>query len=330
MKRLLIACGCLCLLAACHHKPSLQSRIERWDPRLDSLVSPDAHAEVIACGYHWTEGPLWDPAGQRLLFSDVPANAIYQWTETGGASLYLKPSGYTDTVRRGGETGSNGLAFDLQGRLVLCQQGNRQVARMEAPLNQPAPVFRALAARYQNKRFDSPNDLVLSRSGDLFFTDPPYGLEKYVDDPAKDAPYQGVYRVKPDGRILLLCDTLTRPNGIGFMPGGRTLVVANSDPEKAIWYAFDLADPDSLTHARILYDATAAGRKDSGSPDGFKIDSHGNLFGTGPGGIWIIDSTGRALGRIRIPGRISNCAFTPDERTLFVTADSCVLRIRLR
>jgi gluconolactonase len=264
-----------------------------------------------------------------LLFSDVPQNIIYKWTEEKGKEIYLTPSGYTDSIKRAGEMGSNGLLLDPNGDLVLCQHGNRQMARMDAPLSNPKPSFISIANSYQGKKFNSPNDAVYNRHGELFFTDPPYGLEKQLEDPKKEIPFQGVYKVKRNGEVVLLTDTLTRPNGIAFLPGEKTLIVANSDPEKPVWYAFDIAN-DSLTNARIFHSAGGGDTSLKGLPDGFKIDKNGTVFATGPGGIWIFNKKGELLGKIKVPDATSNCAFSPDEKTLYVTNDMYVLRIKLR
>ena len=305
--------------------------VERLDASLDAIIDKDAAApEIIAEGYEWSEGPVWVESEKMLLFSDVPTNKVYKWTEAKGAELYLTPSGYTGSPARGGEMGSNGLTLSKDNKLVLCQHGNRQLAMMDAPLSAPASAFKTIIGNYQSKKFNSPNDLVYRSNGDLFFTDPPYGLEKNMDDPLKEIAFQGVYCVKPTGEIKLLTDSITRPNGIVFTPDQKTLIVANSDSTKANWYAFDIGDNDSLINPRIFYSAVDAIKKEKGNPDGLKIDRNGNVFASGPGGIWIFDRNARVLGKIKIPGAVSNCAFSPDEKTLYITADMYVLRMKMR
>ncbi|MFL5786817.1 MAG: SMP-30/gluconolactonase/LRE family protein [Flavisolibacter sp.] len=311
-------------------KDSLIGPIERLDPALDELIHKDAHVSIIAEGFKWSEGPLWVPEKKMLLFSDIPRNSIFKWTQEKGTELYLTPSGYTSSKPRGGETGSNALLLNSKGQLVMCQHGDRRMAMMDAPLNHPAAKFITLADRYNGKRFDSPNDAAFRSNGDLYFTDPPYGLEHYINDSSKEAPYQGVYKVSKDGKVVLLTDTLTRPNGIAFLPGEKSIIVANSDPDKAIWYIYDLDKDGLFINGRIFYDGTSESKRVGGGPDGFKIDRNGNVFSTGPGGIWIFNKNGKVLGKIRIFGRVSNCAFTEDERTLFITADSYVLKADLR
>lgn len=305
-------------------------KIERYDSAIQSVLAPWATAEIIASGFDWSEGPLWVESAGMLLFSDVPRNTIYKWTEESGTEVYLTPSGYTGKTKRGGETGSNGLTLDANGRLVLCQHGDRRMARMEAPLHQPQPSFATLAGTYNGKRFNSPNDAVFNNKGDLFFTDPPYGLEKYIHDPAKELPFQGVYKVSPGGEVTLLTDTITRPNGIAFLPGQQTLLVANSDGASPNWYAIDLT-PDGAVHSvRIFASAAGADKSLKGGCDGLKVDRNGTVFATGPGGIWIFTKEAKPLGRIRLEEAASNCALSADEKTLYITNDMQVLRVKMR
>lgn len=305
-------------------------KVERLDPALDAIIDTSAQAEIIAEGLDWSEGPVWIESQKMLLFSDVPRDTIFKWTEDKGKEVYLTPSGYTDTVKRGGEMGSNGLLLDKDGKLVLCQCGNRQMARMDAPLDKPAPVYTSLANRYNGKKFNSPNDAVYNSKGELFFTDPPYGLEKQMEDPKKEIPFQGVYKVKTDGKVILVTDSLTRPNGIAFLPGEKTLIVANSDPRKPYWYAFDAGDNDTFSNGRIFVSAADRQKGEKGLPDGMKVDRNGNVFATGPGGIWIFNKEGKLLGKFRVPESTSNCAFSADEKTLYITNDMQVLRLKLR
>ncbi|HUG55399.1 MAG TPA: SMP-30/gluconolactonase/LRE family protein [Vicinamibacteria bacterium] len=311
--------------------------IERLDPRLDSIVAPGAAMEVVAEGYDWLEGPLWVPEeGGYLLFSDIPPNKVMWWTAGEGVRPYLGKSGYPGPIPRPGhippdEPGSNGLVLDPQGRLVLCQHGNRQVARMDAPLAKPEPRYVTIASHYQGKRLNSPNDAAYHRDGSLYFTDPPYGLPRKMEDPDKQLDFQGVYRVGGDGKVRLLTKELSRPNGIAFSPDFQTLYVANSDPQRAIWMAYDVAADGSIANGRVFFDATkwvGPGRK--GLPDGLKVDTHGHLFATGPGGVLVFDKDARHLGTLATGEATSNCAFGEDGSTLFITADSYVLRLPLR
>ena len=318
-----------CAVASCKvtgEKPVLGS-IERADASLDQLISSSAAIEILSDGYEWSEGPVWVESGEMLLFSDVPMNTVYKWTEADSIEVFLKPSGYTgDTASNSKEEGSNGLALNGEGRLVLCQHGDRRLAMLDAPLNAPRPAFVTLAGRYEGKKFNSPNDVAIRSNGDYFFTDPPYGLPGNL---TQEIPFQGVYKLS-DTTVTLLVDTLTRPNGIALMPGEKTLIIANSDKDRAVWYAYDLTDRDSLINGRIFYDATDAAKTERGLPDGLKIDKQGNVFATGPGGIWIFDKEARLLGRIKLPAATANCAFSGDEKTLYITSDNYLLRLKMR
>jgi gluconolactonase len=327
MKNLIFAA---LLFAACTPKETKTvGSIERLDPALDLIIDTDASVEILAEGYEWSEGPVWIEKENMLLYSDVPKNTIYKWTESKGAEVYLTPSGFTGPASTSNEPGSNGLVY-FNDSLVLCQHGDRRIARMNAALNNPKPEFITIAATYNNKQFSSPNDAAYNAKGELFFTDPPYGLEKNDADPAKEQLYNGVYKVSTSGTVSLLVDSLTRPNGIIIMPDQKKIIVANSDPEKAMWYEFELNDADSIINPRIFYNATPTLATDKGLPDGLKVDRNGNIFATGPGGIWIFDSTGNVLGKIRLTELAANCALSPDDKTLYITADMYLLRIKLR
>lgn len=305
--------------------------IDRLDPALDNIISANAKPEIIAEGFEWSEGPLWVEKHNMLLFSDVPKNTIYKWTEAKGKEVYLKPSGYTGaepSVCK--EPGSNGLTFDTNGNLVLCQHGDRRMARMDAPLDKPEAKFISIADRYNGKRFSSPNDAVYNSAGELFFTDPPYGLQTQDDkDSKKEISFNGVYKVKANSEVILLVDSITRPNGIALMPGEKKMIVANSDGRKPNWYIFDL-DGDSVANGRIFYSAAEEAKSMKGVPDGFKIDKNGNVYATGPGGVSIFNSEGKKLGLIRLDNASSNCALSPDEKTLYITNDMYVLRFKMR
>ncbi len=303
--------------------------IEQFDPSLEQIVDRDAKIEIIAEGFEWSEGPLWLEKENMLIFSDIPVNTIFKWTREKGKEVYLTPSGYTSTVKRGGETGSNGLILNHNRELILCQHGDRRIAKMNAPLTAPKPDFITLADSYNGKKFDSPNDAIMHSNGDIYFTDPPYGLENNVDDVNKEAPYQGVYRLSADGKVTLLTDSLTRPNGIAFLPGEKQVIIANSDPKKPHWYIYDLKEDGSLINGRLFHDATAVSKEQAGLPDGLKIDRQGNIFATGPGGVWIFNKEGKLLGKIRSSALTSNCALSEDK-TLYITADMYVLSVKLK
>ncbi len=302
-------------------------KVERLDPRLDKLIPPDAKLEQLAEGFKWSEGPVWVPKyGGQLLFTDIPNNRVVKWQEGKGAATFLQPSGYTGKDRfTGYEPGANGLALDKEGRLILCQHGDRRVARLEKD-----GTFMTLADKYMGKRFNSPNDLVFMSNGDLYFTDPPYGLPKNVDDPAKELDFQGVYRLKPDGTVTLLTREMTRPNGIGLSPDEKTLYVANSDPKMAIWKRFPVKEDGTLGEGKVFFDATKwVGKERPGLPDGLKVDKDGNVFATGPGGVLVFAADGTHLGTIQTGVPTANCAFGGEDGSmLFVTANTTLCRIK--
>ncbi len=302
-------------------------KIERKDPALDKLIAKDAKLEKIAGGFIWTEGTAWNKEKGFLVFSDIPNNVVHKWQD-GAVSVFVKPSGYTGKKPRGGkagdEPGSNGLTWDSAGRLVLCQHGDRQVARREKD-----GTITVLAKEYKGKRFNSPNDLVFHSNGDLYFTDPPYGLEKNWDDPARELDFCGVYRLSKDGKVTLLTRKMTRPNGIALSPDEKTLYVANSDPQRAIWMAFPINEDGDLEKGKVFFDATPwAKAKKPGLPDGLKVDRAGNLFATGPGGVHVFAPDGTLLGTIDTGVPTANCAFGDDGSTLYIAANHDIARIK--
>jgi len=305
--------------------------VKSFDPAFDKIVSKNAKAEIIAEGFVWCEGPVWIESQQMLLFSDVKKNKIYKWTKAKGKEVYLYPSGYTGKTKRGGELGSNGLGLSPDGKLIICQDGNRLVVTMDAPFDKQKPWYKVIASNYNGLKFDSPNDLDFLPNGDIYFTDPPYGLEKNVDDPLKQAPYQGVYRIsKADKKVTLLTKDITRPNGIAFFPGQKRILIANSDGLKPDWYVYDLDKDGLLINKKTFYTAQMPKDTYNGVPDGLKIDKQGNVFATGPGGIFVLNSDGKLLGKIEVDDLASNCSFSGDQKTLYVTNNHRVLKIALR
>lgn len=309
--------------------PVLGERIEH-DAALSELIAPDAKLYVITSGYAWTEGPVWvreqDGPGY-LLFSDIPRNSVYKWVEGTGAELFMKPSGYTGVTDYGAEPGCNGLLLDAQGRLVSCEHGDRRVSVLTKNGGKMT-----LVDNYQGKRLNSPNDAVYHSNGDLYFTDPPYGLPNRYDDPRRELDFCGVYRLSKDGQLTLLTQELARPNGIALSPDEKTLYVAQSDPNAAIWVAYAIQSDGTLGKQRIIHDATKHVKEGwPGLPDGLKVDKQGNLFATGPGGVWVFNAQGKLLGRISTGERTSNCAFGgKDGSILYITADTYVCRIQTK
>lgn len=334
MTKFIASVALLILSVSCNSQKPATYRptgsIERIDPLLDSIIAPGARPEIIAEGLDWSEGPLWVESHKMLLFSDVPRDTVFKWTEARGKEVYLIHSGYTGAQPRGGEMGSNGLLLNHKNQLVLCQCGNRQMALMNAPLDKPAPNYTTLAGKYNGKKFNSPNDAVLNTNGDLYFTDPPYGLEKYMNDPLKEIPFQGVYRVRADGVVQLITDSLTRPNGIAILPGSKTLLVANSDGRSPNWYKIDITNPDRPGKPVMFASAANQPAGVKGAPDGMKVDSRGNLYASGPGGIWIFTKDAKLIGKIKLDEAASNCALSSDEKTLYITNDMYIVRLKMR
>jgi gluconolactonase len=299
--------------------------IQRKDPRFDKLVAKDAKMEKLAEGFEWSEGPVWVADGGYLLFSDIPRNSVMKWKDGEGVSHFLKPSGYTGVVDYGAEPGSNGLNIDDKGRLIFCEHGDRRVSRMETNGGK-----KTLADSFEGKRLNSPNDSTFKSNGDLYFTDPPYGLPKRENDERRELDFFGVYRISKDGKLTLLTKEMTRPNGIAFSPDEKTLYVAQSDPEAAIWKAFEVKPDGTLGKSRVFFDSTAwvkEGKK--GLPDGMKVDVAGNLFATGPGGVHVFAPDGTLLGTFATGEATANCAFGDDGKTLYITADMYIVRVPL-
>jgi gluconolactonase len=299
-------------------------RIVRLDPRFDRLVPKEAVIEKVADGFSWVEGPVWNRKQGYLLFSDIPKNAVMKWQEGRGASVFLKSAGYSGQAPFAGpEPGSNGLAYDPEGRLVLCEHGNRRISRLE-----PDGRKTTLVDRYQGRRINSPNDVVFKSNGDLYFTDPPFGLPKGADDPGRELPFCGVYRVAKDGSVTLLTKEVRFPNGIAFSPSEKTLYVSNADRDNAVWMAFEVEDDGTIANSRVVFDATAWTRTKKGVPDGMKVDSEGNLFAAGPEGIHVFTPDGAHLGSFDFGVPTGNCNWGGDGSVLYITSNTGIYRIQ--
>lgn len=307
--------------------PDTLGRIERLDPALDNLVPKDAKIEVLAGGFTWTEGPVWvnDDAGGHLLFSDIPRNSIFRWSQNRGIELFMRPSGYTGVTYYGLEPGTNGLALDAKGRLTACEHGDRRVSVLTRGGGK-----RTLVDNYRGRRLNSPNDLVFDRDGSIFFTDPPYGLPERESDPRRELDFCGVYRLDPNGSLTLLTKELARPNGIGLAPDQKTLYVAQSDRTNPIWMAFPLREDKTLGEGRLLLSAKDYIDEFPGLPDGLAVAADGTIFGSGPGGIYVISPAGKLLGRLITGGRTSNCGLGSEGKFLYITADAYLCRVKLK
>jgi gluconolactonase len=296
---------------------------------LDEIVPPGAKIEKLAGGFLFTEGPIWVPRTEEtdgyLLFSDPNNNLIYRWTPDGQLSIFMTKSGYRGMdIGEYGQPGSNGLTLDKLGRLTINQHGNRRVVRMEKN-----GQFTVLADRYEGKRLNSPNDLVYKSDGALYFTDPPFGLPKFFDDPRKELPYSGVFRVSPDGKnVQLLTKELSGPNGLAFSPDEKYFYVDNWDEKKKIIMRYEVNPDGTLSNGKVFFDMTSAEGEDA--LDGMKVDQKGNLYVSGPGGLWIITPEGKHLGTIVAPEHPHNFAWGDDDgKTLYLCAKTGLYRIRL-
>lgn len=307
------------------------ARVRRLDPALDALIAPDVRIEEIASEFSWTEGPVWVRHGGFLLFSNLgpAANTIYRWSRRDGVTAYLAPAGLAGPVPPAiREPGSNGLAIDHAGKLIICNSGARSVDRYDMATKKRT----TLVDRFEGKRLNSPNDLAIDKAGDIYFTDPPYGLTGLEKSPVKELPFSGIYRLSPDGAMALLDKEFLYPNGIAFSPDRKTLFVCNTDPKLAIIRAYKLgADGMPVSHSTFFDFRPHFAPGVIGVPDGMKIDEKGNVFAAGPGGHFVISPAGKLLGVIEIPGRYAtNSAFGEDGYTLFIAATDTVCRMRLK
>ena len=304
--------------------------VDRFDAGLDAIVAADAKIEVLCGGFEWSEGPVWMPEpdnkfGGYVLFSDIPHNAIVKWQEGVGSSIFMQPSGYTGVANYGNEPGCNGLALDAVGQLMMCEHGDRRISVLTKEGGKVT-----LADRWDGKRLNSPNDLALRSNGDLFFTDPIYGLPGKADDPRREIDFCGVYRLQPDGTVTLQSSEMSRPNGIGFSPDHQTLYVANSDRSDPVWRAFPLKADGNVGKPETFFDASKDDRIPRGGGDGLKVDRHGNVFATGPGGVLVLSPAGKLLGRIVTGERIANVGWGNDGSVLYLTSDMYLCRIQTK
>ena len=311
-------------------------QVERLDPAVDALISPDTKLQKVASGFTWDEGPVWIPAGY-LLFADIPSNSIRKWSPQTGTTMFLQPSGYKGSAPYGGkEPGSNGMTLDRRGRLTVAGHALQNVWRLETM--DPHGQITVLADHYEGKKLTSPNDLTYKSDGSLYFTDPPYGTRTQSDnDPQREQSVNGVYRIlhavdqKPgaapgNSNVQLLIKELPRPNGIAFSPDEKILYVSNSEPK--FWMRYSVKPDGTVGNGSVLYNAAHDTRP--GAPDGIKVDSQGDLYGAGPGGVWIFSPEGKHIGTISMPETVGNLAWgDADAKTLYVTASSSVYTIRV-
>lgn len=302
--------------------------IHRDSPELDKLIPEGAQVEVLAEGFDWIEGPVWIKDKAHLLFNDIPQNTTYQWNEKEGLIIFLRPAGYAlGDNPPGFELGCNGLlVHPVTNQLIMCDHGNRCIVS----LNQKNWTKSIIVDKFEGKKLNSPNDVVINSKGHYYFTDPPYGLTR-PDFPGKELEYSGVFHLKPDGELALVTKELDRPNGIGLSPDEKTLYVSNSGKKK-IWIAIDVAADGSTGDSRLFYDVTEFDKY--GNPDGWcdglAVDASGNIWATGPGGVMIFTPAGRHLGSIETGTNISNCTFGgPNGNELYFTADKYLCRLKV-
>ncbi|MAD59395.1 MAG: gluconolactonase [Flammeovirgaceae bacterium] len=299
--------------------------VERLSPEINNLIDKNSKIEIIAEGFEWSEGPIWSTELNSVLFSDVPENVIYTWNEDKGLNVFTKPIGYSGEVPNLKKAGTNGLTIDSDGNLIICMHGDRKIAIME-DLN--INKMSTLVGNFKDNLFNSPNDLVYDSEGNLFFTDPPYGLLEGDDDKLKEIPFNGVYKLSPNGNVEVLIKNLTRPNGISISNDEKTLYVANSDNNNPIIMRYDLTE-NGVKNPKVFFDGKELAKKDVGLFDGLKVHPTGNIFATGPGGVLVIKENGEHIGTIRTEVRTANCAFDNKFEYLYMTSDMFLTRIKI-
>jgi len=332
MKKLFLSVFLLStVISACNNEDKqdtpVTTTIEIFDAEALTLIDSTVKAEELAKGFSWSEGPVWVPELNALLFSDVPENKMYKWSEKDSLSVFLSPSGFSDSSNVNKMDGSNGLMLDAEGDLVICQHGDRRIASLKSGLQNPSPEFITLADKYNGKKFNSPNDLAIKSNGEIYFTDPPYGIK---DEKTKELNFNGVYKVNQNGDVTLLVDSLTKPNGIAFSLDEKTIYIGNSDPDKAFIYSYQVDSNGVFSNPQIFFNASPYSKSGPGSHDGLKVHKSGNLFATGPGGVYIISPQAKILALIRTSKPTSNCAFDAEQKYLYMTTTDRLLRIQLK
>ena len=299
--------------------------VERLSPEIDNLIEKSAKIEILADGFEWSEGPVWSSQLNSVLFSDVPENVIYSWNEDKGLGTFTRPIGYSGKVPNLKKAGTNGLTIDADGNLIICMHGDRKITRLEK-LNINRKV--TLVNSFNGNLLNSPNDLVYDSKGNLYFTDPPYGLLEGDNDKLKEIEFNGVYKVSPNGDIEVLVKNLTRPNGISISNDEKILYVANSDKNNPVIMQYDLSE-EGAKNPSIFFDGRELTKRDIGLFDGLKVHPTGNVFATGPGGVLVIKENGDHIGTIRTEVRTANCAFDENFQYLYMTSDMFLTRIKL-
>ena len=317
-----------CISAVCQASDIVDAEFVVNDERIHDFIEKGSKVEVLAGDFGWAEGPVWAPGLDALLFSDVAADKIYRWDTSNGLSVFLSPSGHPPDDLPRSWRGSNGLAIDAEGRLVLAQQGHRTLARMRAPLDDPAPDFESLATQFDGNSINSPNDLVVHRSGDIYFTDPPYGLSGFENSPDIELDFFGVFRLSPAGELSVVADDLQKPNGIALSPDQSTLYVSNSEAGSERIIAIQLDENGGRSQSSILFDASNLDENGAGSTDGMTVHPSGCLFVSIPGGLAVLSPAGELLGKISL-GQVTNMAVDTSSSYLYITTPNQLLRISI-
>ncbi|MBS1600354.1 MAG: SMP-30/gluconolactonase/LRE family protein [Bacteroidetes bacterium] len=323
MKKLIFILIIACVTCVSFAQQRTIGQIVSLDPAFGDLIAKGTSIEIVADSFAWSEGPVWVRDGKYLLFSDIPNNTIFKWKEGEGLSVFLKPSGYTGKLPYGREPGSNGLIINKKGELVACEHGDRRISAMPFTLGGK----RTLADNFQGKRFNSPNDIVQKSNGDYYFTDPAYGLAQGA---TRESSIMGVYKLSTNGEVTLLIDSLT-PNGLAFSPDEKILYVCQSDGNKPYIISYPVKGDGTLGVGKIFFDGTEMNKQGlKGAPDGMKVDTKGNIFTTGPGGVVVIAPSGKVLGRIETTQQTANCAWGDDGSTLYITANMFLCRVKTK
>lgn len=289
--------------------------IEVIDAEKTPFINTSAKIEVLATGFSWSEGPVWVDELNAVLFSDVPEDKIYKWSEKDSLTVYLDSAGK-----------ANGLLLDPEGDLLVCQHEKRQIGLMSSGLANPQNIFVSIAAQFEEKKYNSPNDLVLDSLGNLYFTDPPYGQP---DNKTGEIGRNGVYRVNTNGNVTLLVDSIAWPNGIALSQDEKTVYINVSDSKNPVIYSYELNEKGKFINGKLFFDFTEIVKTKPGKPDGIKLHKSGNLFVAGPGGVSIISPEGKLLASINTGRPTANCAFDTEQNYLYMTAREALMRVKL-
>lgn len=310
-----------------HHPEMEQLKVEIYDSAALAIIDADAKFEILAEGFGWSEGPVWVEELQAVLFSDIPANTIYQWSEKDSLQVYLKGAGHSGAANEDSGQGPNGLILDHENRLLICQHGDRRIARMDADVKSPEAQFISIAETYDGQQFNSPNDLAIDKAGTIYFTDPPYGRPQSKTGAIG---INGVFKVSPGQEVTLLVDSLSRPNGIALSLDERILYVNQSDAEKPFLLHYNISEDGQLENGKILFDFRAIAKGEKGLPDGLKVHKSGHIFATGPGGVHIISPEGKLMASIKTGKATANCTFDSNQKYLYMTTTDLLIRVRLK